>query len=367
MAREGAPVRTLRTGEFWAVDDVSFRLERGQCLGLIGRNGAGKTTLLRLLSGLIRPDRGRIEVRGRVGAVIALGAGFNPVLTGRENIYVNASVLGLRKHEIDRRLDEIVDFAELGEFIDAPVQSYSSGMQVRLGFAIASSLDPDVLLLDEVLAVGDAAFRAKCFNRIHQTLKTAAVIFVSHNMSQVVRICDRLLLMAGGKQLAHSDDLGGVVARYHALTDTSFNVVSSGTGDARLAEIRLEDGSGHELTRIRRGADVDIVLDVHLTEKARVADLRVLVVIVDQEQEHVAQILHTLDLRDHGARVSIRMRIENVLLSPGHYSLAVGLLIGPRGELGHSVQNVLTFVVEGSAWTYAPVTLQTASVVVTAA
>src|SRR5206468_4283587 len=153
---------SLRKDEFWAVNDVSFELRRGECLGLIGRNGAGKTTLLKMLNGLIKPDCGCIEIRGRVGALIALGAGFNPILTGRENIYVNGAVLGLTKREIDEKIEEIIDFAEIREFIDSPVQSYSSGMQVRLGFAMASSLNPDILLLDEVLAVGDMGFQAKC-------------------------------------------------------------------------------------------------------------------------------------------------------------------------------------------------------------
>ena len=158
--------QALRAGEFWAVKDVSFELRRGECLGLIGRNGAGKTTLLKMLNGLIKPDHGRIEMHGRAGALIALGAGFNPILTGRENIYVNGAGPGLTKREIDEKVDEIIDFAEIKEFIDSPVQSYSSGMQVRLGFAVATALRPDILLLDEVLAVGDAAFRGKCFQRV---------------------------------------------------------------------------------------------------------------------------------------------------------------------------------------------------------
>jgi lipopolysaccharide transport system ATP-binding protein len=196
----GAPrTEDLRADEFWAVDDVSFELRRGECLGLIGRNGAGKTTLLRMLNGLIKPDRGRIEIRGRVGALIALGAGFNPILTGRENIYVNGSVLGLSKKEIDAKLDDIIDFAGTGDFIDAPVQSYSSGMQVRLGFAVATALQPDVLILDEVLAVGDAEFRAKCYNRIGSLQKEAAVIFVSHSMPHIARISSRVLVLARGR------------------------------------------------------------------------------------------------------------------------------------------------------------------------
>ncbi|MEA5620670.1 ABC transporter ATP-binding protein [Cronbergia sp. UHCC 0137] len=189
----------LRPDEFWAVNDVSFELRRGECLGLIGRNGAGKTTLLRMLNGLIKPDKGRIEMRGRVGALIALGAGFNPILTGKENIYVNASVLGLSKKEIDNKIDEIIDFAEIGDFIDSPVQTYSSGMQVRLGFAIATALNPDILILDEVLAVGDAAFRFKCYRKIDSLLTKSAVIFVSHNMPDVQRICNYSMLLSFGQ------------------------------------------------------------------------------------------------------------------------------------------------------------------------
>ena len=188
----------LRTKEFWAVNNVSFELKRGECLGLIGRNGAGKTTLLKMLNGLIKPDAGRIEMRGRVGALIALGAGFNPVLTGRENIYVNGSVLGLSRREIDAKLDEIIDFAEIGDFIDTPVQNYSSGMAVRLGFAVATALEPDILLLDEVLAVGDTAFRGKCFQRIGKLLTNTCVVFVSHDQNQVSRICNHVLWLKNG-------------------------------------------------------------------------------------------------------------------------------------------------------------------------
>jgi len=208
----------LRRDEFWAVKDVSFELKRGECLGLIGRNGAGKTTLLRMLNGLIKPDEGRIEIRGRMGALIALGAGFNPILTGRENIQVNASVLGLSKDEIDSRIDEIVEFAEIGESIDSPVQNYSSGMVVRLGFAAASVLDPDVLLLDEVLAVGDAAFRYKCYRRIDQLLQRAAVIFVSHDMPHVGRICTRTMLLSRG-QIRLSGATGQAITEYQRLND----------------------------------------------------------------------------------------------------------------------------------------------------
>lgn len=189
----------LRAGEFWAVKDVSFELRRGECLGLIGHNGAGKTTLLRMLNGLIKPDRGEIQMRGRIGALIALGAGFNPILSGRENIYVNAAVLGLSKREIDSQIDEIIEFSEIGNFIDAPVQTYSSGMQVRLGFAVATTLQPDVLLLDEVLAVGDASFRHKCYHRINKIIRNCAVIMVSHSMDSIGSISSSVGFMDHGK------------------------------------------------------------------------------------------------------------------------------------------------------------------------
>jgi lipopolysaccharide transport system ATP-binding protein len=211
----GEELATLRASEFWAVDGASFELRRGECLGLIGRNGAGKTTLLKMLNALIKPDGGRIEMRGRVGALIALGAGFNPILTGRENVYVNGSILGLTKKEIDRKLDEIIDFAEIGEFIDAPVQSYSSGMYVKLGFAVAASLSPDVLLIDEVLAVGDAAFRFKCLRRMGELRKSTAMILVSHNMQQIALACSRALVMSKGRVVSDGSVDEGIEAYEH--------------------------------------------------------------------------------------------------------------------------------------------------------
>ena len=189
----------LRKDEFWANRDITFEVKRGECLGLIGGNGAGKTTLLKMLSGLIKPDQGEIQIRGQVGALIALGAGFNPVLTGRENIFVYGSVLGMTRSEVAAKLDEIMDFAEIPDAIDSPVRTYSSGMTVRLGFATAVHLmKPDILLLDEVLAVGDLGFRRKCYAVVNDLLQNAAVIFVSHSMEHVNRICNSALLMESG-------------------------------------------------------------------------------------------------------------------------------------------------------------------------
>jgi lipopolysaccharide transport system ATP-binding protein len=201
----------LRKGEFWANKGITFELRRGECLGLIGKNGAGKTTLLKMLNGLIKPDAGHIEMKGRVGALIALGAGFNPILTGRENIFINGSVLGLSKKEINSKLDEIINFAEIEEFIDTPVQNYSSGMQVRLGFAVSTTMNPDILLLDEVLAVGDLNFRMKCYNRIDKLRENTAVILVSHSLEHISRICTEVLLLNNGREKYFGNVAEGLV------------------------------------------------------------------------------------------------------------------------------------------------------------
>lgn len=198
----GSQSDSLRQDEFWALDQVTFSLKRGERIGLIGGNGSGKSTLLRLLAGIYQPDAGRIEVRGKVCALIALGAGFHPLLTGRENVYLNGTILGMTRREIDRHFDQIVEFAGVGEFLDAPVKTYSSGMHVRLGFAIAIHSSPDLLLVDEVLAVGDAAFQNKCFEKVSSlNEKGTAVIFVSHSMAAVERVCTTGLLLKNGKQV----------------------------------------------------------------------------------------------------------------------------------------------------------------------
>jgi lipopolysaccharide transport system ATP-binding protein len=261
---------SLRPGEFWAVDDASFELKRGECLGLIGRNGAGKTTLLKMLNGLIKPDAGRIEMRGRVGALIALGAGFNPILTGRENIFVNGAVLGFSKRELNEKLDDIIDFAELREFIDMPVQSYSSGMAVRLGFSVAAFCQPDVLLLDEVLAVGDVGFQAKCFNTLAEfRQRGTAFILVSHNMHQIARYSDRVLYLKKGS-IAYSGDRDQGVQRFiadahEADTDpakegTDWSRVY-GSGKVVLTAARFRNTEGVEVTSINAGDAVTLEID----------------------------------------------------------------------------------------------------------
>lgn len=194
------------TEYFWALDGVRFQVENGKTLGIVGDNGSGKSTILKLIAGVMSPEEGEIRVRGRVAPLIELGAGFHPELSGRENVYLNGVILGLSKSEIDERFDKIVDFAELEDFIDTPVKHYSSGMYMRLGFAIAVNVDPDILLVDEVLAVGDTEFQEKCMRRMREFQKEGvSIVFVSHNLSQVERFCNKVVLLREGKIVSKGD------------------------------------------------------------------------------------------------------------------------------------------------------------------
>lgn len=191
--------------EFWALKDISFDVHRGECVGIIGRNGAGKSTLLQIITGTLHPTTGMVEHKGRIAALLELGSGFNPEFTGKENVYMNAAILGLTKAETDAKYQEIVDFADIGEFIDQPVKTYSSGMMVRLAFAVNAFVDPDILIVDEALAVGDAVFQQKCMRFIRKFKEEHTILFVSHDTAAVVNLCDRSILLDHGKAVKEGD------------------------------------------------------------------------------------------------------------------------------------------------------------------
>jgi lipopolysaccharide transport system ATP-binding protein len=313
---------SLRPDEFWAVNDVSFELKRGECLGLIGRNGAGKTTLLRLLNGLIKPDKGRIEIRGSVSALIALGAGFNPILTGRENIYVNGSILGLSKKIIDKKLDEIVDFAELRDFIDTPVQSYSSGMVVRLGFSTAVKLlRPDILILDEVLAVGDHGFRAKCYEAISGILGDSAVIFVSHQMPAVQRISNRVLVLTQGRAIFDGDTAPGIHKYFKLFENEGLPARRSlGSGGARVYSAVIVDKDGITVTECQHGAVYRLRLELSVDQAY--PEYHVVAAFMTNSHELVAQSHSRLGgqaLQNLGVRQQLEVDLDASLLNPGRY------------------------------------------------
>ena len=314
----------LRDDEFWAVKDLSFELNRGECLGLIGRNGAGKTTLLKLLNGLIKPDQGRIELRGKVGALISLGAGFNPILTGRENIRINASVLGLENRSIDKKLDEIIDFAEIGKFIDSPVQNYSSGMQVRLGFAVASFLEPDILLLDEVMAVGDMAFVLKCFNRMDKLLKNTAVIFVSHNMPQVSRVASEIVLMDKGEAIYQERDVAEGIDKYYSMYKPIPSVNLADNVSLEKVSINNNTYNGDPIS-IKRLDDMHI--ETHFEVDKKYKNLAMFLAFYDIEQRNIAEFVEdepSVLVNNTGA-IHVAVTLPKINFSKGVYSVTVGL------------------------------------------
>jgi lipopolysaccharide transport system ATP-binding protein len=242
-----APFRRLRGSSqatedwFWALRDVSFELRQGDVVGVIGRNGAGKSTLLKVLSRITEPTVGRAELHGRVGSLLEVGTGFHPELTGRENVFMSAAVLGMRRREVERKFDEIVDFAGVEQFLDTPVKRYSSGMQVRLGFAVAAHLEPEILFVDEVLAVGDAAFQAKCLGRIEEIGSSGrTVVFVSHSMPAILRLCPRALLLDRGRVVAQGPS--HEVVRAYLETDL---------GRTSERHWGADDGPGDEVAKLR--------------------------------------------------------------------------------------------------------------------
>ncbi|MEI8246368.1 MAG: ABC transporter ATP-binding protein [Lentisphaerota bacterium] len=213
--------------EFWALRDINFEVKKGECVGIIGRNGAGKSTLLQIITGTLQPTAGSVEVKGRVAALLELGSGFNPEFTGRENVYMNASILGLTKAEIDARFDEIVAFADIGDFIEQPVKTYSSGMMVRLAFAVQVVVEPDILIVDEALAVGDALFQRKCYARMEQLIeKGMTLILVTHDTDTVKRICKRTIFLKSGQQAFDGNAREGVLEYFRYLFPVENNTVS---------------------------------------------------------------------------------------------------------------------------------------------
>ena len=345
----------LRKDEFWAVDDVSFELKRGECLGLIGENGAGKSTLLKMLNGLIKPDRGRIEMRGRVGALIQLGAGFNPILTGRENVYINASVLGFTKSEIDKKFDAIVEFAEIGEFIDMPVQNYSSGMKVRLGFAVASQMEPDILLIDEVLAVGDMGFVIKCLNAINKIMKNAAVIFVSHSMPHISRICNKVIVMEEGRSVFNDTDLAKGIDMYFSKFKSPITNYSA-TDKAEILDIRLSSSSNPEPTEPKGNEEFtlnyldDFIIDLDLKIDKTYKNPAISLTFYNLEMRNIAEsFFHNEngEIKNNNGNISVRAIIPKLNFNKGVYTITVGISERTGGEMLLRAQAVKEFQVLG--------------------
>jgi ABC-2 type transport system ATP-binding protein len=327
-----------RAEDFWALRDVSLDVGEGSTFGLIGHNGSGKTTLLKCVAGILRPTSGAIFQRGRLAALLELGAGFHPELTGRENVYLNASFLGLSRKQTDAAFDDIVAFAELEQFIDTEVKFYSSGMLVRLGFAVAVHVEPDVLLIDEVLAVGDEAFQAKCLNRVREFQREGrTIVLVTHALDTVTEICDRAAMLHHGE--LHAIGMPAEVVREmrHVLlgmADPGF-VPEQGTREAEIVEVQIvrPDGSSHGA--ILSGDPLTIVVDVRQNEPVDDLDVDFAV--------HESTNYLVLDARTSRAGIDlgrfdkkrVRFKIQGFPYDPGKYWVTIGLSSRTTGHLYH--------------------------------
>jgi ABC-type polysaccharide/polyol phosphate transport system ATPase subunit len=339
--------------EVVALRDVSFQVEPGSAVGLVGRNGSGKTTLLRLLSGIIKPTSGGVVVGGRVGSLLELGAGFHPDLSGRENVFLNGSIHGLKRTYVREQLDEIVAFAGLEEFIDLPVRTYSSGMYMRLGFAIAAHIDADVLLLDEVFAVGDEQFQRKCFGTIFEfKQRGGTIVFVSHDASAVERLCDRaILLRAGGVEF--DGPTHDAIVRYRQQLaaerdpeERGAGLKEWGSGEARIEDVELTGRDGEERTQFLAGEP--LTLRLRVVAQRPLPPPRLSYELRDSSGLLLAgggQPTAELGWDEETTALSVRFEVEQLPLADGRFHLRLGLTDETGEHLYHWLDGALVFVV----------------------
>jgi ABC-type polysaccharide/polyol phosphate transport system ATPase subunit len=339
--------------DIWALRDVSFDIAGGEAVGLIGRNGSGKTTLLRLIAGIIKPTSGRVHAEGRVGSLLELGAGFHPDFTGRENVHLNGAIQGLRKAEITERFDEIVAFAELEHAIDRPVRTYSSGMTMRLGFAIAAFLDADILLLDEVFAVGDEAFQRKCFGRIFQFKQAGGtIVFVSHDAAAVERLCERSVFLQGGL-VAYDGPTREAVSRYRRALADDVNPAERegglrewGSGEATIASAAVVGQEGDERLQFLSGEPFALRVAVAVSDG--LPPPRLQLELRDDAGALVAG--EAVDLRELGwspgrGEQTVRFDLESLPLADGRFHLRLGLTNEGGEHLYHWLDDALVYIV----------------------
>lgn len=315
--------------EFWALSDIDLDVRQGQVQGIIGRNGAGKTTLLKLLSRITYPSRGSFTIQGRVASLLEVGTGFHPELSGRENIFLNGTILGMSRAEIRQKFDEIVEFSGVEHFLDTPVKRYSSGMYVRLAFAVAAHLEPEVLIVDEVLAVGDAAFQRKCLGKMDEVARTGrTVLFVSHNMAAVAQLCNRVLLLEQGRVVME----GGTdeaVARYLSLSEDGKGHIIHRHGNRKAEFIHWELFNTQEEPSGEFLMGDSLVFRFRIRFNERVDELDMGLSISNAAGDRITHLLN----HDEGLRISgmpgtvleVEILLDTVFLSPGRYSVSAGL------------------------------------------
>jgi lipopolysaccharide transport system ATP-binding protein len=313
--------------EFWALKDVSFDVEQGEVVGIIGRNGAGKSTLLKILSRITSPTEGTVDLYGRVGSLLEVGTGFHPELTGRENIFLSGSILGMKHREIDAKLDEIVKFSEIEKFLDTPAKRYSSGMYVRLAFAVAAHLEPEILLVDEVLAVGDAAFQKKCIGKMGEVAKEGrTILFVSHNMGAIKNLCQKTILLNDGKIVTYSDSDFAIQTYYDNIRKNQpiDSHLFSGTLTSKIKFLQLKINSKDSSETITISPDLPVEIVAAGESKEDVPDFRFTFAVFCEGIRLLSQ--HDVQkpaLLPKGSFLS-KIVIPKGILRPGEYSVALG-------------------------------------------
>lgn len=342
----------LRGQEFWAVNDISFKLQRGESMGIIGPNGSGKSTSLKLLSGILRPDRGRFTVKGRLSALIEVGAGFHPDLTGRENVYLNGTILGMSRKEVAAKFNDIIEFAGVEEFIDTPVKRYSSGMQVRLGFAVAAFIEPDVLLVDEVLSVGDTEFRNRCQARMNKLLRNGVtMILVSHNLSEIRNLCQSCLMLYKGQAVMQGETIK-VIEEYHRKVGEKVRLeqeklaIKEGKvkpdSAVTLTKVELFDAEGNLAEEFGTGQAQRV--RIHYHAKQRTTEPQFLVELLWATEDYVASVCSTkhesvvLDPIEGTGYVDLR--VNALLVEPNVYAWNVSVADGTTGVVLDSIPKV---------------------------
>jgi homopolymeric O-antigen transport system ATP-binding protein len=341
--------------EFWALRDVSFEVKRGEVLGIIGRNGAGKSTLLKILSRITEPTRGRITIGGRVASLLEVGTGFHPELTGRENIYLNGAILGMTREEIRRKFDEIVAFAEVERFLDTPVKRYSSGMYVRLAFAVAAHLEPEILIVDEVLSVGDAAFQRKCMGKMSDvTQQGRTILLVSHNMPTVLNICSKGLLLSAGRVCVLGNASDCVRQYMKEVTQVrqlplELRTDRLGNGSVRFTRVYVANNCVSTINEVRSGDDITIVIELENNTGAPLTRFHVAVPIRDLSDSIVCYLSSALQRNDfeyipYSKTIRIGIRIPKFQVVPGRYTLTLYSTV--RDDLVDWIKGALTFEVQ---------------------
>jgi len=313
--------------EFWALKNVSFEVNKGEVLGLIGKNGAGKSTLLKVLSRITEPTKGKITMKGRVASMLEVGTGFNPELTGRENIYLNGAIIGMRRKEIDKKFEQIVEFSGIGKFIDTPVKYYSSGMYVRLAFAVAAHLDSDILLVDEVLAVGDAEFQKKCLGKMSDMSKTGkTVVLVSHNMQSIKMLCDRTILLKNGVKIADGNT-NKLIGQYMTTADVkkTFKPINIPELKLTLSKITLNPSKRGKVYPLE---PLEINLELNAKKECRGIGLQIMISNEDTNGRVFStntKVTDNLDVTLKPGQNHVKLTIDNLSLCSGKYWLGLGI------------------------------------------